>query len=128
MEARWEGGGGGGESSGGGGRGSDEGGGGDACLVLCLSLPVPWWNAQSHERGPLSLSFSLRLVSCVGLKSATVPLLTHYLSTDLPSASKAHTATTARENARTQSHAHTGTGTHIQMCPSHGLVSLEQEK
>lgn len=55
---------------------------GDACLVLCLCLPVPWWNAESHERGPLSLSRSLRLVSCVSLKSATVPLLTHYLSAD----------------------------------------------
>lgn len=56
--------------------------GGDTCLVLCLCLPVPWWNVESHERGPLSLSLSLSLVSCVCLKSATVPLLTHYLSAD----------------------------------------------
>lgn len=84
------------------------GGGGDACLVLCLCLPVPWWNAESHERGPLSLSRSLRLVSCVCLKSATVPLLTHYLSADLPPAPKTHTATNACENTQMQSWAGPG--------------------
>lgn len=105
---------------------------GDACLVLCLSLPVPWWNAESHERGPLSLSLLLRLVSCVCLKSTPVPLLTHCLSADFPS---------APENAHSHKHMwkHTDTiicmlaYTHIQMCPSHSVqhelyISLKQEK
>ena len=90
---------------GGRGRGNDEG---DACLVLCLSLPVLWWNAESHERGPLSLYFTLRLVSCVCLKSTTVPLLTHYLSADFSSAPK--TAANTYEN--THNHMHGGMHTH----------------
>lgn len=80
---------------------------GDACLVLCLSLPVPWWNAESHERGPLSLSLSLRLVSCICLKSATVPLLTHYLSAHFSSTPKTPTATNTCENTHTHTQSQT---------------------
>lgn len=89
---------------------------GDASLILCLSLPLPWWNVESHERGPISLSLSLRLVSCVCLKSATVLDSTHYLSADFPSAP--HT----RGNKQTQVCAHRHI--HTYRCALHTVYSV----
>lgn len=102
------------------GMGSDEE---DACLVLCLSLPVPWWNAESHERGPLSLCLSLRLVSCVCLKSTTVPGLTHYLSADFAKAS-VRPQNQAEANQQNHKYRDTHTHTHLQLWHSHHVYEL----
>lgn len=105
-----------------------------SCLVP-LCLPVPWWNAESHERGlllptllPPSIHHHHHLVEsriwCPSQKRHCPPPDTLPVSRLNPQLAKTHTATRACENAQTQWRArrvHARARTHtqartLQMC------------
>lgn len=123
----------------GGGGGSDGRRRGDACLVLCLCLPVPWWNAESHERGLLFLPphLSETRIWCPSQKRHCPPPDTLPVSRLNPQLRK-HTQQHVRVKTHRCSgrhvglHTHTDARTHMQMCPARPAngrrVSLKQEQ
>lgn len=115
------------------GGGGNVGGGRMSCLVP-LCLPVPWWNAESHERGLLLPPSSIHhhhlaetRIWCPSQKRHCPPPDTLPVSRLNPQLAKTHTATRACENAQTEwrasrvhAHAHTRARARartLQMCP-----------
>lgn len=83
-------------------------GGRMSCLVP-LCLPVPWWNAESHERGLLLPPTSIHhhhlaetRIWCPSQKRHCPPPDTLPVSRLNPQLAKTHTATRACENAQKQ--------------------------
>lgn len=101
-----------------------------SCLVP-LCLPVPWWNAESHERGLLLLPpttttnhLAETRIWCPSQKRHCPPPDTLPVSRLNPQLAKTHTATRACEKAQTQgkahrvhAHTHTHTYAHCRCAP-----------
>lgn len=91
-----------------------------SCLVP-LCLPVPWWNAESHERGLLlppihHHHLAEARIWCPSQKRHCPPPDTLPVSRLNPQLAKTHTATRACENAQTHwraSRVHAHTSTHV---------------